>query len=220
MEFEDLKERYMERLRTNPRAYEQVSEILAEVKETQQADFLKENPDGDAGQSWRSWKGKNFEKLVHFAVSDLIERELPLKTVRGSMLGNNRLKGNLSRVKRNILVDFGDHGCFVPDADIVVYDPSDYSVKAILSCKVTLRERIAQTGYWKVKLAEDPVTRHIKVFFVTPDEDGVLYKDSRKKPKAIALYELDMTYVLKQDADEHMNIRYFHRIIDDLRSSS
>ncbi|MGB9760731.1 MAG: BsaWI family type II restriction enzyme [Thermoproteota archaeon] len=38
---------------------------------------------------------------------------------------------------------------------------------AVVYSKVTLRERIAQTGYWKIKLSKDKVTEHIKVFFVT-----------------------------------------------------
>jgi len=41
-----------------------------------------------------------------------------------------------------------------------------------ISSKVTLRERIAQTGYWKFKLFQNDVTKHIKVYFITPDEDG------------------------------------------------
>ena len=40
--------------------------------------------------------------------------------------------------------------------------------------KVTLRERIAQTGYWKFKLLQDEVQSHIKVFFITLDEDRTL----------------------------------------------
>jgi len=44
----------------------------------------------------------------------------------------------------------------------------------VISSKVTLRERIAQTGYWKLKLLKDEATKHIKVYFITPDEDGTL----------------------------------------------
>ncbi|MCX7997984.1 MAG: BsaWI family type II restriction enzyme [Leptospiraceae bacterium] len=42
----------------------------------------------------------------------------------------------------------------------------------MISSKVTLRERIAQTAYWKLKLSSDKVTKHIKVCFITLDEDG------------------------------------------------
>lgn len=217
MEFEDLKNLYLKRLKRNPHAYEEISDILEDAKGIHQVDFLSERPDGDHGQSWRAWKGKNFERLVHFIVSDLIKRELSLETVQGSTLERRTLDDDLSRVKRNILVDFGDHGCFVPDADIVVYDPSDYTVRAIISCKITLRERIAQTGFWKLKLEQNPVTENIKVFFVTPDEDDSLAVDKTGKPKAIAVNELDATYALKNELVEHYNIKNLHRIIEDLR---
>jgi hypothetical protein len=36
-----------------------------------------------------------------------------------------------------------------------------------------MRERIAETGYWKLKLKNSKVTRHIKIFFATLDEDGI-----------------------------------------------
>jgi type II restriction enzyme len=50
--------------------------------------------------------------------------------------------------------------------DIIIFDPADSSVLAVVSVKVTLRERIAQTGYWKVKLSNAPVTKDIKVYFI------------------------------------------------------
>ncbi len=153
MDFEDLKKLYLERSKRDPIAYRDISAILEELKPLHKQDFLLRNPGSDQhGQSWRSWKGNNFEKLADFVVSDLIERELGLKTVRGSSLRSENLSEEMLRVKQNILVDFEEHGGFIPDADIVVYSPSDLSVKAIISCKVTLRERIAQTGYWKIKL--------------------------------------------------------------------
>ena len=217
MEFKDLKNLYLKRLERNPHAYEEISDILEDAKGIHRVDFLSDRPDGDHGQSWRAWKGKNFERLVHFIVSDLIKRELSMETVQGSTLERRTLDDDLSRVKRNILVDFGDHGCFVPDADIVVYDPSDYTVRAIISCKITLRERIAQTGFWKLKLEQNPVTENIKVFFVTPDEDDSLAVDKTGKPKAIAVNELDATYALKNELVEHYNIKNLHRIIEDLR---
>lgn len=217
MDFEDLKNLYLKRLERNPHAYEEISDILEDAKGIHRTDFLSERPDGDHGQSWRAWKGKNFERLVHFIVSDLIKREISMETVQGSTLERRTLDDDLSRVKRNILVDFGEHGCFVPDADIVVYDPSDYTVRAIISCKITLRERIAQTGFWKLKLEQNPVTENIKVFFVTPDEDDSLAVDKTGKPKAIAVNELDATYALKNELVEHYNIKNLHRIIEDLR---
>lgn len=214
MDFERLKELYELRLRENPRAYEEISSILAEAKEI----HARELPVGkDVGQSWRSWKGNNFEKLVNYIISKMIEEELPLKVIAGSALEKKVLDKSLGRVKRNILVDFGTQGCFVPDADIVVYSPEDLSVKAIISCKVTLRERIAQTGFWKLKIVSDPNTEHIKVFFVTPDEDGVMIDDKPNKSKAIALSELDGNYVLRKEASDRDNLSSLDEIVEELR---
>ena len=58
-------------------------------------------------------------------------------------------------VKRNLLVDYGEFGAHLPDVDIVIYEPETCKVIAVISSKVTLRERIAQTGYWKIKLSKD-----------------------------------------------------------------
>ena len=67
----------------------------------------------------------------------------------------------------------------LPDLDLIIFDPSDGYVFALVSIKLTLRERIAQTGYWKLKLSACSCHRHIKVYFITPDEDGTM---TVKKP--------------------------------------
>lgn len=65
------------------------------------------------------------------------------------------------------MVHYGEFG-------LVIFDPSDDYVLAVVSTKSTLRERNSQTGYWKLKLLSAPVTKDIKVFFITLDEDGTL----------------------------------------------
>ena len=105
----------------------------------------------------------------------------------------------------------------MPDADIIVYDPSDASVKAIISCKISLRERIAQTGYWKLRLRSCPVTRHIKMFFLTPDRDNTFTNNKINKSKAIVLHELDVAYILHENFVEQHNLRRLERITDDLQ---
>ncbi len=217
-EFEDLADLYDQHLKRNPKAYEALPDILAEAEELYAQEKLKSNPKIDIGQSWRSWSGKNFEKLLFHILFRFIDGAgLPLKLVRGSILVSQQKDAVLDRVKRNILVDFGIHGCFLPDADIVVYYPSDASVKAIISCKTSLRERIAQTGYWKLRLRASPTTRHIKAFFVTPDKDGTLISDKPNKSKTIVLYELDAAYVLRKDLVEQHNLRKLERIKEDLQ---
>jgi type II restriction enzyme len=95
------------------------------------------------------------------------------------------------------LVDYGEFGMHLPDTDITIFDPSDSYVLAVVSVKVTLRERIAQTGYWKLKLSAAPVTKDIKVYFITPDEDGTLtIKKPTKKGRAIVESDIDGSYVM------------------------
>jgi type II restriction enzyme len=134
----------------------------------------KPTPNNDHEQSWRAFKGNNLEKLIAYILNDEVET-LGLKIISGKTFERTRadnLSLELSSVKHNLLVDYGEFGAHLPDVDCIIYNPKTYKVLAVLSSKVTLRERIAQIGYWKIKMSKDPVTRHVKVFFITPDEDG------------------------------------------------
>ena len=119
----------------------------------------------------------------------------------------------LSSVKHNLLVNYGEFGAHLPDVDCIIYNPKTYKVLAVLSSKVTLRERIAQTGYWKIKMSKDPVTRHVKVFFITPDEDGTLTtKIPAKKGRAIAEVDLDGSDVMSERAvEESSKVKTFDK---------
>jgi len=159
MRFEDLKNLYQEKKKQfGTETYKHMSEILKEAKEIHKRDWLMHpTPNGDHEQSWRSFKGKNFEKLILYMIEKEIQN-LGLKTVKGDTLDRTRsenLSLELNKVKRNLLVDYGQFGCHLPDADIVIYEPKTCRVIAIISSKITLRERIAQTGYWKIKLSRD-----------------------------------------------------------------
>ncbi|MEM2089934.1 MAG: BsaWI family type II restriction enzyme, partial [Candidatus Pacearchaeota archaeon] len=86
-------------------------------------------------------------------------KSLGLEIVEGNILertNSNNLSEELNKVKRNLLIDYGEFGMHLPDVDIVVFNPKNCRVICVISSKVTLRERIAQTGYWKVKLAQNP----------------------------------------------------------------
>ena len=108
----------------------------------------------------------------------------------------------------------------MPDVDLIIYNPTNCKIVAVLSSKVTLRERIAQTGYWKIKLASDEATKHIKVYFVTPDEDGTLtIKNPAKKGRAIVEFDTDGSYVLSEtDIEESDKVKMFDKFIDDLKN--
>ncbi|MDP3065344.1 MAG: BsaWI family type II restriction enzyme [Methanobacteriaceae archaeon] len=79
--------------------------------------------------------------------------------------------------------------------------------------------KITQTGYWKLKLLQDEVTRHVKVYFVTPDEDGTLTtKDPAKKGRAIVEIDTDGSYVMTEaEIEESNKVKLFEHFIDDLK---
>jgi len=221
MKFEDLKNLYLKKKeQLGTETYKHISKLLKQAKEIHKKDWLKHpTPNGDHEQSWRAFKGKNLEKLVQFIITEEVE-ELGLKVVNGNRLERSRnLPIGLSQVKRNLAIDYGEFGLHLPDVDIIIYHPQTYKVLAAISSKVTLRERIAQTGYWKLKLLGDEATKHIKVYFITPDEDGTLtYKKPAKKGRAIVEVDLDGSYVLTEEKiEESEKVKLFEHFIDDLK---
>jgi len=197
-------------------AYRHISNVLKEAKELHKKDFTGD----DHEQSWRAFKGKNLEKLIEYIIDEV--NALGLQVVNGNSLertNGSNLSKELSLVKRNLIVDYGEFGSHLPDVDLIIYNPKTSKVVAVLSSKVTLRERIAQTGYWKIKLASDEATKHIKVYFVTPDEDGTLtVKKPAKKGRAIVEVDTDGSYVLSEtDIEESKKVKMFDKFIDDLK---
>jgi type II restriction enzyme len=224
MKIKDLIGLYEEKRRTHGKnVYKHISELFKEAKQLHYTDWLK-NPTAkkDHEQSWRAWKGKNLENLVLYMIKKEVESS-GLRIVSGNKLERTKSENlgyELSSVKRNLLVDFGEFGSHLPDVDIVVYKPETHKILAVISSKVTLRERIAQTGYWKIKLSRDAVTKHIKVFFVTPDEDQTLtVKKPTKKGRAIVEVDTDGSYVMSQtQVEESDRVKMFDKFIDDLKA--
>ena len=91
----------------------------------------------------KSGKGKNFEKLLQYIITESIEA-LGLKIANGDRLDRStQLPQELDAVKRNVAINYGRFGLRLPDADIIVYDPNDFQIVAVISSKTSLRERIA-----------------------------------------------------------------------------
>ncbi len=219
MTFKDLEKLYdKKKMKFGKEAFKHISELLSEAKALHKKDFI----GNDHEQSWRAFKGKNLEKLIEYIIEDEV-KNIGLDVVNGNSLERTECK-NLSqilgKVKRNLLIDYGEFGCHLPDVDIIVFNPKDARVVAVLSVKVTLRERIAQTGYWKLKLASDKQTKHIKVFFITPDEDGTLtQKKPAKKGRAIVEKDLDGSYVLTEaKIKTSKKVKLFDKLVVDLKT--
>lgn len=224
MTFNDLMKLYeKKKAHHSVNAFNYISELLKEAKELHKKDWLKSpTPNKDHEQSWRAFKGKNLEKLVIHIIKDEVE-SLNLKIVEGNTLertNSRNLPEGLSRLKRNLLIDYGEFGSHLPDVDIIIYEPKTFEVIAVISSKVTLRERIAQMGYWKIKLGQDKITKHIKVFFVTPDEDKTLStRRPAKKGRAIVEVDTDGSYVMSEEiVEESDKVKKFDKFLIDLKN--
>jgi type II restriction enzyme len=229
MKFNDLIEMYEDRKKQyGDRAYLYVSEIFEEAREHYRSEYLSspraarlraQGRMPDAEQSWKPFKGANFEKLVLYIIKQELE-SMGLRCISGDkLLRPKNLPAELSDVYRKLVIRYGQYS-ILPDADLVIYEPKSHEVIGIVSCKTTLRERIAQTAYWKLKLSQDPVTMHIKGYFITADEDRDLVRGLSNakvsRNRIIVEHELDGTYVF-HDVEESEKVKPFPKFIEDLR---
>ena len=209
--YEAKKEKY------EKQAYRYISLLLSEAKELHKKDFK----GNDHEQSWRAFKGKNLEKLIEYIIQDEVHN-LGLEIINGNKLertNEKNLSENIAEIKRNLLIDYDEFGYHLPDTDLVIYNPKTRKVIALISSKVTLRERISQTGYWKMKLQSQSLTKHIKLYFITPDEDGTLTtRNPAKKGRAIVEIDTDGSYVLSEaNIEESKKVKMFDKFIEDLK---
>ena len=200
-------------------AFSKLSELLDYVKEKHRKNFKGK----DFEQSWKPVKGRLLERFIMYAIKSEVEA-LGLKAIMQKDIESEKLTEELEQVRTNVLVHYGEGHSLVPDADIIIYDPSDRTVLAIISSKVTLRERIAQTAYWKLKLANGHRTKNIRAFFVTPDEDEVLVSrlptlpDGAKgyRSRIIVEFDTDGAYVLRSIEESH-KVKSFSKLVEDLK---
>src|SRR3989338_8006222 len=205
-------------------AFKHISAILSEAKEIHRKNFLKNpTPKGDYEQSWKGVKGSALETLIDHVLKEEVNG-LGLKIVAGKKFEKTKpenLSVELQTVKKNLSIDFGEFGFHIPDVDLVIYNPKTFRVVAVLSSKSTLRERIAQSGYWNIKIKNYNLTRHIKVFFVSPDKDNDFSNDKGTgvgKSRAIVETDLDGAYVMtEQSIKESEKVKTFDKFMDDLK---
>lgn len=215
--YEEHKKIYGEKTHT------QIRKILEYAKEIHRQDFIKNpTPKGDFEQSWKGIIGNAIENLIDHILKDEI-KSIGLKIISGKKFERTLPKNlpiELQHVKKNLAIDFGEMGFHIPDVDLVVYNPQTYKVLAVLSSKASLRERIAQSGYWNIKIKNYPLTADIKVFFFSPDKDGEFdMNKSISKSRAIAEYDIDGTYIMNDgQVRESDKVKTFDKFIDDLKN--
>ena len=171
-----------------------------------------------ARQGWVSTIGRNLEKVIEILIEDFCN-ENNLKVTNDKTLKKQNLSTELDFVKRLILVNFGEYA-LLPDGDIIIYKLFNNQPKiiAILSVKNSFRERYTETPYWKLKLSQNQITKHIKVFMITPDKDDeISYSNNPRKSRIVMEYELDGIYLAKDNFDSSRKIKSINSLINDLK---
>nr|WP_240145661.1 BsaWI family type II restriction enzyme [Helicobacter pylori] len=180
-------ERFKDFMREYPEPYKFLQVFYAQEKERflnhKMNDYIKQNKSKEeasilARQGFVSAIGRVLEKIVELLLKDFCIKN-NVKMTNDKILRAKRINGELDRVKRALLVHFGGYSVL---PDIILYQTDSIKILAILSVKNSFRERFTETPYWKLKLLQSPITSHIKVFMITPDnDDEISFKDKPKK---------------------------------------
>jgi type II restriction enzyme len=178
-------------------------------------------------QSWNSFMGGIFEELIFWILKTYVSQVSKKEEFKHlSVLTDSELKKNDYLFKK-ISVRYGEDQTVLPDTDMAIvdfdsFDPWASEVIAIISCKTSLRERIAQACYWKLKLLSSDTTKNVRVFLATSDNDKdfILKKNGKKsRDRIIAEYELDGIYILRGDFKhewESSRVKQYEKIFEDL----
>ncbi|GAA6994398.1 BsaWI family type II restriction enzyme [Helicobacter pylori] len=208
-----------------PEPYKFLQVFYAQEKERflndKMNDYIKQNKSKEeasilARQGFVSAIGRVLEKIIELLLKDFCIKN-NVKMTNDKILRAKRINGELDKVKRVLLVHFGEYSVL---PDIVLYQASKDNVKilAILSVKNSFRERFTETPYWKLKLLQSPITSHIKIFMITPDnDDEISFKDRPKKARIVMEHELDDLYLAKSHFDQSSKIKGIESLLEDLR---
>ncbi len=218
-------ERFKDFMREQPEPYKFLQVFYAQEKERflndKMNDYIKQNKSKEeasilARQGFVSAVGRALEKIIELLLKDFCIKN-NVKMTNDKILRAKRINGELDKVKRALLVHFGEYSVL---PDIILYQTNKDNVKilAILSVKNSFRERFTETPYWKLKLLQSPVTSHIKVFMITPDnDDGISFKDKPKKARIVMEHELDGLYLAKSHFDQSSKIKGIENLLEDLK---
>ncbi len=208
-------ERFKDFMREYPEPYKFLQVFYAQEKErflnSKISDYIKRNKSKEeasilARQGFVSAVGRALEKIIELLLKDFCIKN-NVKMTNDKTLRAKRINGELDKVKRALLVHFGEYSVL---PDIILYQTNKNTIKilAILSVKNSFRERFTETPYWKLKLLQSPITSHIKVFMITPDnDDEISFKDKPKKARIVMEHELDGLYLAKSHFDQSPKIK-------------
>ncbi|MGL2591084.1 BsaWI family type II restriction enzyme [Helicobacter pylori] len=218
-------ERFKDFMREQPEPYKFLQVFYAQEKErflnSKISDYMKQNKSKEeasilARQGFVSAVGRALEKIIELLLKDFCIKN-NVKMTNDKILRAKRINGELDKVKQALLVHFGGYSVL---PDIILYQTNKDNIKilAILSVKNSFRERFTETPYWKLKLLQSPVTSHIKVFMITPDNDNeISFKDRPKKARIVMEHELNGLYLAKSHFDQSPKIKGIENLLEDLK---
>ncbi|MDR3113335.1 MAG: BsaWI family type II restriction enzyme [Endomicrobium sp.] len=122
------------------------------------------------------------------------------------------LSDELAKVKRNLLIDYGEMGFHLPAVDFVIYKHQQGKVIAVILDKMDDYENVLGSAYIKTKFYLDPCTKHIKVFYITSNGKQI-------KP-AKTIIDIDGNYNLIDDSIERESkIKTFAKLMKYLKKT-
>ncbi|WP_033759958.1 BsaWI family type II restriction enzyme [Helicobacter pylori] len=220
-------ERFKDFMREQPEPYKFLQVFYAQEKErflnSKISDYIQQNKSKEeasvlARQGFVSAMGRALEKIIELLLKDFCIKN-NVKMTNDKILRAKSVNEKLDKVKRALWVHFGEYSV-LPDGDIILYQTNKDNIKilAVLSVKNSFRERFTETPYWKLKLLQSPITSHIKVFMITPDnDDEISFKDKPKKARIVMEHELDGIYLAKSGFDESFKIKGIENLLEDLK---
>ena len=174
---------------------------------------------GELGRNWRTSKASTFRERIQHLITEPIE-DLGMKVIACAQLRtDNPLPEELENVKQYLAVDYREFGPYTPHVHIVIYNPTNSHVVAVIKCEVNLRRYMLGTVYWRFKLRAEESTASIKFYLVTTRiDETVEVIGLPPNARAIAETDLDGTYVLTAEAlEESDKVKLFEHFIEDLK---
>jgi len=195
--FDDLKRLYNDYIRENQlnfssaiERFDSIAEgaIRPEIIKKYTRKFMdekrqdKRNARRSVDQMWRSCKGSLYEYAVCKALNEILANDSSLAQeldiIHGSKL-NDIIRKQLT------IVDWSE---ILPDVDFVIINKNCNKIMSVLSCKTSLRERLAETAFW----ARELKPKGIDVIFITTDKDEEITADNNRY---IVMHVLDYTII-------------------------
>jgi hypothetical protein len=120
----------------------------------------------------------------------------------GKLISPKNLEHSL--VRRRIIIT---HEVFseVPDIDLVIYDPKEEpEVKVAVIGEIRVGERLFDAMLIKTEFERDPVTRHILIWYISPDPDHLLDYYLTPRLKALIEIGIDEAFTLRNHKEKNL----------------